>query len=495
MRRFESRLEKLAGRADRLKVERIRELDPTGKVGGISQAVLNWRTQFLYEGWGLAAVLLLLVLIPTVFRWTGLMDLIWKTLGNAAPERALQVQTVDLMAAARDGLSKITDPVGVVCWAVTIWILYGILWRKNYRLIWHPEMYFGLFTGYFVATAYVGVIETVERWFGSLSLLGRPSILSLPAEAVETYGAFLGRVAGDVAAELSRVSGLNIAIPQRVLEFLPAQVFTVPAKVIAMYIILYFLSNWLSVLSMQFALKAEVLTSSDGSSIDDLGVAAGENLGLSSDRAIPRRVKIYMCSGSANFQTSRSCVFLDGSANTGVLLHEMGHVAHKDAFAMSFMAPLAYAVPILIWLVSLPVSLIPGLGGLAVTVLTLVHYMANVVFRLYMLATTPIQRQYESAADLYAVRHGYGGELAGFLSYVDDDDEGFMGFLRTLMDPHPKPSTRVRRILRWVRFFGGNAWEDDEDEAKRHRKEERRRLRRQRSEAKKASKKVHKKRT
>lgn len=450
---------KRLSREDRRRIRENRRRDDfLNRTGSFSQKVLNARFQYTYETWLVAIPLLLLVLVPTVFRWTGLTDSVFRWLGSIRPPTYPEARTFDLVGKVRMLAGKVGDPVAVACWAVTAWLLFGFIWRKNYRLLWHPEMYFGLFTGYFVATAYIAVIGMVENWFGSLSLFGNSSILELPAQVVQTYRDF----AASVLAELSVRTGIAISLP-----------FSLPvisSKVIAMYIILYFVTNWLSVLAMQHSCQAEVYSLTDTGSVEQIGIRLGEGVDLSSDRAIPRNVKLYICSKSANFQISRHCVFVDRTANTGVMLHEMGHVAHKDAFAMSFLAPLAYAVPLLLWVLSLPFSLIPGIGQLVVVVLSLVNYMAVGTYKIYMLLTTFVQRQYESAADLYAVRFGYGKDLSGFLSRVDDNTG-----IRALLDPHPKSSTRVRRIDRWTEHI--RPWNDPDNEwstEKKKRKAERR---------------------
>ncbi len=409
--------------------ERLRKADPANFAGGLSQAVLNGRFQYLYETWLVIVPLLLLVLVPTVFRWTGLTDRLWSWLSGIRPEIYPTADTFDAIGAVKSLAGRIPDPAGIACWAVTVWALFGFLWRKNYRLLWHPEMYFGLFTGCFVAAAYTGVIEQMERWFGSLSLLGNSSILVFPTQLVQTYRDFLS----SLVRELSVRTGIALSLP------LPS----IPSKIIAMYVILYFATNWLSVISMQFSHQAEVYSLAESSSVEGIGISLGG--GLSSDRAIPRNVKLYICSRPANFQISRHCVFVDRSANTGVMLHEMGHVAHKDAFAMSFIAPLAYAVPLLLWVLSLPLSIIPGVGQLAVAVMMAVNAMAMAVYRLYMILTTFVQRLYETSADYYAFRAGYGEELKSFLDSYDDSSG-----LEALLDPHPKSSVRVDRIRKWT---------------------------------------------
>ena len=433
--------------------------------GSFSQSLLNARMSL---GYGKLFVIYFLpfVLIP-VFKWTGVMGKFWGLLSGIESSLdswsynmlgdSVQTSTVNVADGTGrllGGLVNVIDPVAVLCWVLTAYIVYCIIWRKDYRLVWHPEMYFGMFLGYYVSNFYIRVIERLEGWFGSFSILGYGSILELPAKLVQTYRDFL--------CQLFLKMGFDVRLSLRQLaQGLYAKgidvrnLLNVPSKTIAMFIILYFVSNWVAVIGQQIWTLAETYSvtdvpeKKDGEDInrEKVEVELGRRVNLSRDRAIPRNVKLFLCRNEANFQLSRKCVFVDRDANTGVMLHEMGHVAHKDAFAMSFMSPAAYAFPLLVWLISLPFSVIPGVNAITGLATVLVNLAGTLTIRLYMFITTPIQRIYETAADMYTLHYRREDELEGFLEI--EDNEGWKAFV----DPHPKSSKRVRRLERVSRWL------------------------------------------
>ena len=418
-----------------IKIDDFLEEHDIKGLGDISQRVLDKRRQLLNESKlvGVPYVILFLYVAPILALFKVLpkvLDFLARVLTNASvavhsgiavagPAYGYQVNVGSFFG---NLVAGINDPAMILCWAFTIWILYGLIWRKNYRLLWHPEMYFGLFTGYFVSQIFLAILDLTEKWVGSLSFLGNESILTLPARLIETYGSFIVKLFAE----------LGITLPS-----LP---FTIPARVIAMYIILYFVSNKLSVVMMQVTCQAAVCPGRVSYGAMDLS-----ETDISSDRAVPRNLKIYFCHKDANFQMSRSCVFVDAEANNGVLMHEIGHVSHKDAFAMSFLAPTAYALPILLSGLVAIASLIPGVGPTIAALFMLTHYVSFAIIKLYMLLTTFIQRQYESAADWYAFKHGFGQGLVDFFSGCED-----LEGIRAFFDPHPKTSIRRDRLKRWL---------------------------------------------
>jgi Zn-dependent protease with chaperone function len=151
-------------------------------------------------------------------------------------------------------------------------------------------------------------------------------------------------------------------------------------------------------------------------------------------------------------------------ALAGILAHEMGHHAKRDALCSIIFYMITIVGQILMWggwVVSRILAFLPRVAGREGSrereyagIFTIFSWMATLLLWFFQLFVwVPIfigscfgSRQKEYRADLYAARIGYRDELLSALNVLLDVDGHPSGFMGILYRTHPKTGERIRRL-------------------------------------------------